>query len=480
MFATLPRHALAAAALAVLSTLGIVGTPSPASATSPVAHPKLSIGLAGKYPPFNFFGADGRLTGFDVDFANELCRRMKRTCDFRVLAWDGIVAAVAAGKIDTVIGSMGITPGRAKAVLFSDPYYESGAQIFLKDPANAPDDLAGLRIGITLGTTYQPYAEEHFPKADKRYYKGDIEVLQDIKTGRLDGIMTDKLVGFFMKREYGVDIGPWKELLFVEKMGIPVALGRTELAGEINAAIAGIRGTAFYASLFDRYFGEGARPTASYEWSTIVGLMVSALGDTLAIALSGLLFGILLSLLLAAGMLGLPGPVRVLIAFWVDFIRATPFLVQLFILYFGLAALGLELSAWTAGLIGIALHSSAYMAEVIKVAYSAVPGGQHDAARTLGLSTAERLRHVIVPQMLPLVTVPLLNTVVSMIKDSAIISVISVHELTMQTQQLISATFKPMELYLLAALLYFAVTYPMLLWGRRLEKRYASQGLLNG
>jgi len=437
------------------------------------------VGLAGKYPPFNFFSPDGTLIGFDVEFANELCRRIKRRCEFRILQWDGIVSAVATGKIDTVIGSMGITEERARAVRFSIPYYESGAQIFLRDPASAPDDLAGLKIGITLGTTYQPFAEDKFPNAIKRYYKGDIEVLQDIKQGRLDGIMTDKLVGFFMKREYGVDISPWKGLQFVEQMGIPVAPDNLVLVEAINAAISDIRKSEMYLKLFDKYFGEGSRPTGSYTWGSMLALMGQALWSTVKISVSGLALGFLLALLLAGAMLALPRALAILVAFWVDFIRATPFLVQLFILYFGLPAVGIQLDAWTAGFIGIALHSSAYMAEVLKIAYASIPIGQHQAAKTLGLEPLESLRHVIAPQMLPLVTVPLLNTFVSMIKDSAIISVISVHELTMQTQQLISATFKPMELYLMAAALYFAVTFPLLLLGRRLEKRYRAKGLLH-
>jgi len=138
-----------------------------------------------------------------------------------------------------------------------------------------------------------------------------------------------------------------------------------------------------------------------------------------------------------------------------------------------------KLSAWSSATIAIGLHSSAYLSEIVKTAYLSIPIGQRHAASTLGLSRTETLAHVIFPQMLPLMTAPVLNTVVAMIKDSAIVSVISVYELTMQAQQIISTTFRPLELYLLAALLYALITYPLLILGRWQERRFSQRGLLH-
>jgi polar amino acid transport system permease protein len=128
----------------------------------------------------------------------------------------------------------------------------------------------------------------------------------------------------------------------------------------------------------------------------------------------------------------------------------------------------------------IALHSSAYLAETIKAAYRAVPDGQRLAARSLGLGPFETLRWVVAPQMLPICAAPALNTVVAMIKDSAVVSAIGVMELTLQTQQLVAATYRPLELYALAACLYFVMTWPLLWLGRRLEQRWRRAGLLHG
>src|SRR5690606_23683347 len=136
------------------------------------------------------------------------------------------------------------------------------------------------------------------------------------------------------------------------------------------------------------------------------------------------------------------------VGFSIDFIRATPFMIQLFTIYFGLPALGIKLSAWSSAVLAIGIHSSAYLSEILQISYQSVPLAQHYAGKTLGFKRSETMIHIIWPQMLPVLTAPTLNTVVAMIKDSAVVSVISVHELTMQAQQLISATFRPLEFYL--------------------------------
>src|SRR5690606_81595 len=105
---------------------------------------------------------------------------LERPCAFEVLQWDGILSALLAGRIDVVIGSMAITPQREEQVRFTRPYYESGAQLFLRSGAPGPE-RQGFRVGVTLGTTYGLAAREHFPQAEVRTYKGDVTALQDLQ-----------------------------------------------------------------------------------------------------------------------------------------------------------------------------------------------------------------------------------------------------------------------------------------------------------
>ncbi len=443
----------------------------------------LKVGLTGKYPPFNYFDPNGNLVGFDVEVAKALCERLQRPCAFRILPWDGILAALLARKIDVVVGSMAITPERQKQALFSDPYYESGAQLFVRDTTTDPEQ-PGFKIGVTLGTTYGEFARSRYPEAEIRTYKGETEIFQDIEAGRLQGMVTDRLVGGYMNRVRNGGLSLSGPLLYRERIGIPMRPFEKKLRMEVNGALADLLQSETYSELHARYFGEAAPGTAeigvAFRWQNSLRLMLKAWGSTLVLSLQGLTLGILLSLVLAALLIFPPSPIRRATLVYVDFVRATPFMLQLFALYFGLPAMGIQLPAWIAAVAAISIHLSAYLSETIKVAYQSIPTGQHHAAKILGMNRALALKHVIFPQMLPLLLTPTLNTLVAMIKDSAIVSVISVHELTMQTQQLISSTFRPIEFYLFAAFLYALLTYPLLILGRRLEIRYRAKGLLHG
>lgn len=460
-------------ALFLLTLLALFPRAALAAETRP-----LVVGLTGKYPPFNYFDERGELTGFDVDVARALCRSLARPCEFRTLQWDGIVGALLAGRIDVVIGSMAITEERAEAVRFSRPYYESGAQLFLApgaDPAKPP-----ARIGVTLGTTYEALVRARYPAAEVRVYKGEVDSIEDVAAGRLDALVTDRLVGRHIARARGVALQEVGAPLVEERMAIPVAPSETALLAELDRAVTELRASPEYDALMEKYFGtEAATPPAGGVTRAIAALLARGLGATLAVCAVGLGLGLVLAAL-AAVVLVRAGPAGRALGVAVDFVRATPFMVQLFVLYFGLPAVGVRLGAWASAVLAIAAHSAAYVSESLKTAYLAVPTEQRLAARALGLRPGETLRHVVWPQMLPVATVPVLNTVVAMIKDSAIVSVIGVYELTLQAQQLIAGTFRPMLFYALAAALYFTLTYPLLIAGRRLERRFRARGLLRG
>ena len=438
-------------------------------------QPKLIVGLTGKYPPFNFFDSQSKLTGFDVDFAEAICDEIDRQCEFKILAWDGILSALLAKRIDVIIGSMAITEEREKAVRFTTPYYESGAQLFVTPQATTPPKI----IGVTLGTSYGEYAKKAFPQSEIKTYKGDIEILQDVGSGRVHAFITDRLVGLYMAQQMNANVSPRGSPLYLEEMGIPIHPDNGPLHQILNTAVKKIRQSGQYQQLMGKYFGKESQSQTSTPWAVFLQLLIEAAFETAKISFLGIAIGGFIAVILSIGVLGLPKPLSLLLSFAIDFVRATPFMIQIFALYFGLPALGISLSPWTAGTLAIALHSSAYLSEILKNSYQSIPKAQSDAAATLGLGRFQTLRWVLIPQMIPLFTPAALNTVVAMIKDSAIVSIISVHELTMQSQQIISATFQPMQWYAIAAVLYFCLTYPLLFWGKRLEKQFRAKGLLH-
>ncbi|WP_278923369.1 MULTISPECIES: amino acid ABC transporter permease [Pseudophaeobacter] len=151
----------------------------------------------------------------------------------------------------------------------------------------------------------------------------------------------------------------------------------------------------------------------------------------------------------------------------------TPLLLQLFLIYFGLVQIGIDLPAFVAGIIGLGLHFAVYNSELIQTAILAVDKGQMEAARTLGLSRGEALRKVVIPQAVRAVIPPIGNNMIALLKDSALVSVIGVSELTLSAQRVIGKTYRPFEFYILAAAFYYVINLCMEWVQRKIERRIA-------
>ncbi len=151
----------------------------------------------------------------------------------------------------------------------------------------------------------------------------------------------------------------------------------------------------------------------------------------------------------------------------------TPLLLQLFLIYFGLVQIGIDLPAFVAGVIGLGLHFAVYNSELIQTAILAVDKGQMEAARTVGLSRGQALRKVVIPQAVRAVIPPIGNNMIALLKDSALVSVIGVSELTLSAQRVIGSTYRPFEFYLLAAAFYYAINLCMEWVQRKIERRIA-------
>ncbi|MDD8023833.1 MAG: amino acid ABC transporter permease [Paracoccaceae bacterium] len=149
----------------------------------------------------------------------------------------------------------------------------------------------------------------------------------------------------------------------------------------------------------------------------------------------------------------------------------TPLLLQLFLIYFGLVQIGIDLPAFVAGVIGLGLHYAVYNSELIQTAIVAVDRGQMEAARTLGLSRGQALVRVVVPQAVRDVIPPIGNNMIALLKDSALVSAIGVTELTLSAQLAIGRTYRAFEFYAVAALLYYIINLGMEAVLRRIERR---------
>lgn len=194
---------------------------------------------------------------------------------------------------------------------------------------------------------------------------------------------------------------------------------------------------------------------------------------TLEISALALLLGLCVAAAVAAARMSQLAPLRYLGTAYVSVFRGTPCLIQLFILYFGGPQVGIHLEPFAAGVIGLGLNIGAYMAEGIRGAIRAVDRGQTEAARTIGFSRWQTLQRVVLPQAARLMIRPLGVNTVALVKGSALVSTISVVELTYTAQRFIGSTYRPFEIFGVAALLYMVIVYGVARLVDLLDQRYA-------
>lgn len=208
------------------------------------------------------------------------------------------------------------------------------------------------------------------------------------------------------------------------------------------------------------------RVVAEYAYVLLAGMAWTAL---LTVASAGL--SLVGGIAFALCGLSRTAVVRMPTAFFVWLFMGTPLLLQLYLIYFGLVQIGIDLSAFAAGVIALSLHFAVYNSDVIRAGIVAVDRGQHEASRSLGLGLGQTMRKVILPQALRNVTPALGNNMIALLKESSLVSIIGVMELTLSAQRAISETFRPFEFYIAAGAMYYALNTVLELVLRRVERR---------
>lgn len=210
-------------------------------------------------------------------------------------------------------------------------------------------------------------------------------------------------------------------------------------------------------------------------WAAVPALLVGA-RLTIGFALAAMVLGLPLGLIVTLLRLYAPGPVRALASLYVSFIRGTPLLVQIFVIYYGLPSLGLTLSPVVGGVLALTLNAAAYLSETMRAAILSIPRGQREAAYSLGLSRVQTMQRVVLPQAARVALPSLGNSLIGLVKDTSLVSVITVVELLRSAQLVIARTFEPFGPYLAAALMYWAISSALEVVQRRLERRFSRGG----
>jgi polar amino acid transport system substrate-binding protein len=434
--------------------------------------------------------------GFDVEIAAMIAQGLQRTPQFVHVAYASIGASVERG--DFAVGLSGVEdrPDLQQQHSLSLPYFVFREVLAVRAADTARyhtlADLAGKRVG-TLGATlaYQMLLQEEarsglIPVS----YDDDVHPYTDLAGGRLEAVLLDHVIAErALSRTGGFVIQPRP---LAEGRYVAVFARRDSVLRDSANAIlrARMRDGSLEATFrrwnvwddgqrahFDRVLADTAgrrdegRTSAGEALRRYLPALIRAAGLTLALSCLAMLLAVVVGVAVAAGRVYGPPPLRWLLTAYVEVMRGTPVLLQLFVLYYGLSGV-VRLPAFLAAMIGLGLNYAAYESEIYRSALLAIPRLQLEAARTLGLGEWQILRLVRGPQALRLALAPMTNDFVALLKDSSLVSVITVVELTKQTSIFainIGSWFIP---GLLCGALYLAMSLPLSHAARALERRW--------
>ncbi|SDH37607.1 cystine ABC transporter substrate-binding protein [Pseudomonas panipatensis] len=218
----------------------------------------IKVGLEGTYPPFSFVDESGKLSGFEVEFADLLAKELGVSAKFQPTKWDGILAALESKRLDVVINQVTISEERKKKYDFSEPYTVSGIQALTRKGEEGkyakPADLAGVKVGVGLGTNYEQWLKQNVPQADVRTYEDDPSKFQDLRSGRIDVILVDRLAAFDMVNKTNGAMALTGAPFARQEAGIALRKGNPELLAALNKAIDKLRADGTLKTLSEKWF----------------------------------------------------------------------------------------------------------------------------------------------------------------------------------------------------------------------------------
>ncbi len=431
------------------------------------------------------------MIGFEYDLAEALAARLGVKAQMVQNSWDGLVPALQRGNFDIILNGLEITDEHRQQIGMSRPYYAYAQQIVVRKGTPGVtklEDLKGRPVGILAASVAQRLLERMgMGKGNLRVYPGNVESFRDLNNGRIEAVLLDLPIAiYYLAREPGLSASG--EPFEIGYYGIGVRKDDRTLLQALNQAIDSLRADGTLEKIYSKYGLWDSRQAglASYQeeplvkqkristlrdWRKYLPLLLQGAVVTVEISLLAMALAVGAGLVLALARLYGIAPVRWLAASYVEAVRGTPLLIQLFLIYYGLPNLGIRLNAFVAAVLGLGFNYAAYEAENYRAGIQAVPHGQMEAALALGMTRSQALRRIIVPQAIRVVIPPVTNDFIALFKDSSLVSVITMVELTKMYGMLATSTYDYIGLGLMTAAIYFALSYPASLLADRLERR---------
>jgi polar amino acid transport system substrate-binding protein len=453
--------------------------------------------------PWEFQDKDGTYIGFEIDLINQIGGQLKRKINIVNIPFNGLFAAVQSGRIDLAISSITITEKRLESVSFTQPYFDSDQSLTVLNNGKIKNlyDLEGEIVAVDTGSTGDIWAtanKEKYKLAEIRRYEGLVPAMLDLVIGRVAGYISDiPALLYYTKDKPNLNV---TEKILTGGNYSMMLRKNNDLAIEINEVISEMKRNGSLNNLHKKWFGKFADSNSSTVKITEMPLsdgkinlnlsetflnkqvfldtypmLIKGFFITIQLGLISIFLGLIWGLFLSLIRLYAPIFIKILAKAYINIFRSIPLLVLLVIVFYAFPFVGIRLSPFNAAAFSLVIVSGAYFAEIFRSGIEAIPKGQFEAAQAIGLNRYHVMIDVILPQAIKIVTPPLTNNCINVLKDTALASIVALPDLLKQATQAQAIAANPTPL-IVSAIIYLALLLPMILWVTRLEKKYNSRG----
>lgn len=450
------------------------------------------------------------IVGFEKEIAESLAKQMNKKSIMFANNWDGLIYGLYRKMYDAILCGIEITPEHEQAVNFSIPYYIT-SQVMIVHKNNSIKNINECKdcnIGILRNTKISEYIK-HKNNLKFIHYPSEATAILDVLNKRLDGFIIDRPIAQYYALMKS-DIKILKESIGTIKYGIAFRKQDIELMHNVNQALKKLIETgqlsniiynwnmwneklSFYLPLnnnhinnnqikyniFKNFFIKNKnkyiceiKQYISYLPTLLKGALI-----TIKISVVSMLIALILGFALAFFRIYGPSYLSILSRIYIEIFRGTPLLIQLYFIFYGLPSIGITLSPFTAGIITLGMNYAAFEAENYRVGILSVNKGQMEAAMALGMNHKQALKYVVIPQSFRITLPPLINDFISLLKDSSLVSVITIVDLTFAYNLLSTTYFNYFGIGIIVSIIYLLIGLPFIQIAKWLEKKLHKEHL---
>lgn len=467
-------------------------TTTPAGQKASPKKSKYVISSDSSFAPFVFQNDKSKFTGIDMELIQAIAKDQGFTIEIDNPGFDAAVSDVQSGHAQGMIAGMTVTDARKATFDFSDPYYTTNSILAVQESSkiSSYEDLKGKTVGVKNGTASQTFLEENKSKYGYKIktFSDGASMYDSLNSGSVAAIMDDEpVIKYAIKqgRKFKTPIEgtPSGQIAFaVQKDSNP------ELIEMFNNGLANLKESGEYQKILDKYLSsdsEESTESTSVDETTIWGLLqnnykqlLSGLGVTIALALLSFAIAMVIGIIFGMFSVSPYKWLRWTAEIFVDVIRGIPLMILAAFIFWGIPNLIESMTGhqspindFLAGTIALSLNAAAYIAEIVRGGIQAVPAGQMEASRSLGISYSKTMRKIILPQATKLMLPNFVNQFVIALKDTTIVSAIGLVELFQTGKIIIARNYQSFKMYAILAVFYLVIITLLTRFAKQLEKR---------